>query len=138
MSSHALVATLLTSSAATSAAPMSVMRYFSSYCSLIKASSSSSSFLSRRRHLDQCAAAVATASIHCLSTTCREDNSNKLNAHPLPRMRYFSSSSSSSSSSSYRTESDAFGPIEVSSDALWGAQTQRSIQNFPIGGLESR
>merc|ERR1719482_2185606 len=35
---------------------------------------------------------------------------------------------------STRTESDAFGPIEVSNDVLWGAQTQRSLQNFPIGG----
>ena len=35
---------------------------------------------------------------------------------------------------STRTESDAFGPIEVPDNALWGAQTQRSIQNFPIGG----
>jgi fumarate hydratase class II len=35
---------------------------------------------------------------------------------------------------SYRTESDSFGPIEVPLDALWGAQTQRSKQNFKIGG----
>jgi hypothetical protein len=35
--------------------------------------------------------------------------------------------------SSYRSESDAFGPIDVSSSVLWGAQTQRSLQNFPIG-----
>ncbi len=33
-----------------------------------------------------------------------------------------------------RTESDTFGPIEVPADRYWGAQTQRSIQNFPIGG----
>ncbi|MFT5286570.1 MAG: fumarate hydratase class II [Planctomycetota bacterium] len=33
-----------------------------------------------------------------------------------------------------RTESDSFGPIEVPTDALWGAQTQRSRQNFKIGG----
>jgi fumarate hydratase, class II len=33
-----------------------------------------------------------------------------------------------------RTETDSFGPIEVSADAYWGAQTQRSIGNFPIGG----
>ncbi len=33
-----------------------------------------------------------------------------------------------------RTETDSFGPIEVPADAYWGAQTQRSIQNFPIGG----
>jgi len=33
-----------------------------------------------------------------------------------------------------RTETDTFGPIEVPSDKYWGAQTQRSIQNFKIGG----
>jgi fumarate hydratase class II len=33
-----------------------------------------------------------------------------------------------------RTESDSFGPIEVPSEALWGAQTQRSRENFRIGG----
>jgi fumarate hydratase class II len=32
-----------------------------------------------------------------------------------------------------RTESDSFGPIEVPADRYWGAQTQRSIRNFPIG-----
>lgn len=34
----------------------------------------------------------------------------------------------------YRTETDTFGPIEVPADRYWGAQTQRSIQNFRIGG----
>ena len=33
-----------------------------------------------------------------------------------------------------RTEIDSFGPIEVPADRLWGAQTQRSLQNFRIGG----
>jgi fumarate hydratase class II len=33
-----------------------------------------------------------------------------------------------------RTESDTFGPIEVPADRFWGAQTQRSLQNFRIGG----
>ncbi len=32
-----------------------------------------------------------------------------------------------------RTESDTFGPIEVPSDRYWGAQTERSRQNFRIG-----
>jgi len=32
-----------------------------------------------------------------------------------------------------RTETDSFGPIEVPSDCYWGAQTQRSLQNFRIG-----
>lgn len=31
-----------------------------------------------------------------------------------------------------RTESDSFGPIEVPASAYWGAQTQRSIANFPF------
>jgi fumarate hydratase, class II len=33
-----------------------------------------------------------------------------------------------------RTEKDTFGPIEVPADRLWGAQTQRSLQNFDISG----
>ena len=37
---------------------------------------------------------------------------------------------------STRTESDSFGPIEVPGDAYWGAQTQRSIENFPFGPRE--
>jgi fumarate hydratase class II len=32
-----------------------------------------------------------------------------------------------------RTEHDALGDVEVSADRLWGAQTQRSLQNFVIG-----
>ncbi|RDD62529.1 class II fumarate hydratase [Ferruginivarius sediminum] len=33
-----------------------------------------------------------------------------------------------------RVESDSIGEIEVPADAYWGAQTQRSLQNFRIGG----
>ena len=33
-----------------------------------------------------------------------------------------------------RMEHDTFGPIEVPADRLWGAQTQRSLQNFDISG----
>ena len=36
-------------------------------------------------------------------------------------------------SPSTRIETDTFGPIEVAADKLWGAQTQRSLQNFRIG-----
>ena len=35
-----------------------------------------------------------------------------------------------------RTESDSFGPIEVPADAYWGAQTERSVENFPFGPHE--
>src|SRR4051812_23071650 len=37
---------------------------------------------------------------------------------------------------STRTETDSFGPIDVPADAYWGAQTERSIGNFPFGARE--
>lgn len=37
------------------------------------------------------------------------------------------------SESTYRAESDSMGSINVPSDKYWGAQTQRSLENFPIG-----
>ena len=38
----------------------------------------------------------------------------------------------------YRIEHDSMGQVKVPADKYWGAQTQRSIQNFPIGvGLET-
>src|SRR5450432_2942252 len=39
----------------------------------------------------------------------------------------------SSRSNSTRSETDSFGPIEVSADRYWGAQTERSRRNFRIG-----
>jgi fumarate hydratase, class II len=35
-----------------------------------------------------------------------------------------------------RTETDSIGAIEVPADCYWGAQTQRSIENFPFGAME--
>uniref|UniRef100_A0A6A7G8Y4 fumarate hydratase n=2 Tax=Hirondellea gigas TaxID=1518452 RepID=A0A6A7G8Y4_9CRUS len=37
-----------------------------------------------------------------------------------------------------RTEKDTMGPIDVPADRYWGAQTQRSLQNFDIGGERER
>ena len=37
-----------------------------------------------------------------------------------------------------RTESDTFGSLAIPPGRLWGAQTQRSVMNFPIGGVECR
>ena len=34
----------------------------------------------------------------------------------------------------FRTEKDSIGPVEVPADKYWGAQTQRSLENFKIGG----
>ncbi len=37
--------------------------------------------------------------------------------------------------SKFRTEHDSMGELEVPADALWGAQTQRAVDNFPVSGL---
>ncbi|MDX1406089.1 MAG: class II fumarate hydratase [Woeseiaceae bacterium] len=39
------------------------------------------------------------------------------------------------SKKSSRTVSDSMGKLEVPADALWGAQTQRAVDNFPISGM---
>jgi fumarate hydratase, class II len=38
--------------------------------------------------------------------------------------------------SNTRTETDSLGPVEVPADSYWGAQTERSIGNFPFGRRE--
>ncbi|MBT8100661.1 MAG: class II fumarate hydratase, partial [Gammaproteobacteria bacterium] len=35
----------------------------------------------------------------------------------------------------YRIEKDSMGELKVPKDAMWGAQTQRAVENFPISGL---
>ncbi|TAM96286.1 MAG: aspartate ammonia-lyase, partial [Rhodanobacteraceae bacterium] len=35
----------------------------------------------------------------------------------------------------FRIEHDSMGELKVPADALWGAQTQRAVDNFPISGL---
>ena len=39
------------------------------------------------------------------------------------------------SDKAYRIEKDSMGELKVPEDALWGAQTQRAIDNFPISGI---
>ncbi|KAA8916183.1 hypothetical protein TRICI_001674 [Trichomonascus ciferrii] len=46
--------------------------------------------------------------------------------------------STSLANMSKRIETDAFGEIEVDSSKYWGAQTQRSLQNFDIGGAREK
>jgi len=38
------------------------------------------------------------------------------------------------SATEFRVERDSMGELDVPADALWGAQTQRAVQNFPISG----
>ncbi|PVI05993.1 fumarate hydratase [Periconia macrospinosa] len=49
--------------------------------------------------------------------------------------RHFSSTSTMAST---RTESDAFGEIQVPGDKYWGAQTERSLENFKINQPQDR
>jgi fumarate hydratase, class II len=35
----------------------------------------------------------------------------------------------------FRTEHDSMGEVQVPREALWGAQTQRAVENFPISGM---
>ena len=37
--------------------------------------------------------------------------------------------------SSFRVEHDSMGELKVPAEALWGAQTQRAVENFPISGV---
>ena len=37
----------------------------------------------------------------------------------------------------YRIEKDSLGEVKVPSKALWGAQTQRAVNNFPISGIKT-
>ena len=36
----------------------------------------------------------------------------------------------------FRVERDSMGELRVPAEALWGAQTQRAVENFPISGLK--
>ena len=36
----------------------------------------------------------------------------------------------------YRIEKDTMGVVKVPSEALWGAQTQRALENFTISGIK--
>src|SRR6476619_1196010 len=49
------------------------------------------------------------------------------------RNSFMARSATSSRSRSTRSETDSFGPIDVPADRYWGAQTERSRQNFRIG-----
>ena len=36
----------------------------------------------------------------------------------------------------FRIEKDSLGEVKVPAKALWGAQTQRAVNNFPISGIK--
>lgn len=79
----------------------------------------------------------------CPSNTFRTFTSRPTIAHNItktlifaPQSRTFQSSARMSADT--RTESDAFGEIQVPSDKYWGAQTERSLENFKINQPQDR
>src|ERR1039457_4577423 len=58
------------------------------------------------------------------------------NSCDYPRRRWTAATigSMTMTTPAFRIEKDTLGPIEVPADRLWGAQTQRSLQNFKISG----
>lgn len=66
----------------------------------------------------------------CSTISSSSPITNRTSKHFPSTTRAFTTSNKMSSSS--RTETDAFGPIEVPSDRYWGAQTERSLENFKI------
>lgn len=76
------------------------------------------------------------------SLQLQKQSTNRVTTRPFSMAATIPTKNSTSAAASadrqIRTESDAFGKIEVDSSRYWGAQTQRSLENFPIGGRESR
>ena len=58
-----------------------------------------------------------------------------LKTQALSQTRHFTVTTTMAS---MRTESDAFGEIQVPSDKYWGAQTERSLENFRINQPQDR
>ncbi|KAF9056279.1 L-Aspartase-like protein [Panaeolus papilionaceus] len=78
------------------------------------------------------------ASRLCMSPTISRSIAVSRSRILVSSTRSFSYSSYVMNSSSYRVERDTFGDLQVPADKYWGAQTQRSLQNFDIGGPSER
>ncbi|KAF2257121.1 fumarate hydratase [Trematosphaeria pertusa] len=84
---------------------------------------------------------VVTPSWTCSRGASR--HSRALSTLPRPQLHLQNSAqrrqfSSTRSMASTRTESDAFGEIQVPADKYWGAQTERSLENFRINQPQDR
>ncbi|KAL2890974.1 Fumarate hydratase, mitochondrial [Ceratocystis lukuohia] len=90
-------------------------------------------------------AVAGTAASRSTATACRNASSifsrttavSSRTAH-IPALRSLHTSSPNMSSISTRTESDAFGEVQVPADKYWGAQTERSLENFRINQPQDR
>jgi len=77
-----------------------------------------------------------TAKARPLSIAARNPTKyTPLGTQSLLQRRQFSFTSTMANT---RTESDAFGELQVASDRYWGAQTERSLENFKINQPQDR
>lgn len=83
-------------------------------------------------------ATLAAAQLSRSPLTCTSAKTATLISRPTITScaRHFSQTTRMSQST--RTESDAFGEIQVPSDKYWGAQTERSLENFRINQPQDR
>ncbi|OCL06971.1 fumarate hydratase [Glonium stellatum] len=104
--------------------------------------------LASHAHAKPCPSVAARS--YCASTTSSNPSANTTllnkqihspNRSPLPCLYHPASrtfSSTAAMAASTRTETDAFGEIQVPSDRYWGAQTERSLENFKINQPQDR
>jgi len=78
------------------------------------------------------------ASIIQLSRAGRASNIKTLPDLIKPLCASFSTTTTMNTTEGYRVEADTFGELKVPNDKYYGAQTVRSVMNFPIGGETER
>jgi fumarate hydratase class II len=76
--------------------------------------------------------------MHRLNTFVSHLSPSSSSARSLSTSSVSSRIPSNSVVGSYRTENDTMGEMKVASDKYWAAQTQRSFENFNIGGVQER
>src|SRR5437016_3222552 len=83
---------------------------------------------------------VDRLSVRCRGSWCErpEPRSSRIGTcvvHATPRTeRVIRSKTGAMGDREYRIEHDTMGEVRVPADALWRAQTQRAVENFPISG----
>lgn len=84
------------------------------------------------RSLSTCLTGYSTR-LHAAPTSASPSSTSLRNSIST---RYFHASSITMAAT--RTETDAFGEVQVPSDKYWGAQTERSLENFRINQPQDR
>lgn len=79
---------------------------------------------------------IARSSARSINTRALQSARPQLQHQKTAALRTFATTSRMAANT--RTESDAFGEIQVPADKYWGAQTERSLENFKINQPQDR